>query len=390
MPTAANLNLYRKWKSCVGWHRDDEPLFGECGDAKLIVSVSFGNAAVSRWRRQSCPDDEGHLCWLGHGDILVKDGQCQDEFLHCTGSGRDQERINVTFRWIKQHVSSSPFLKARMACCLPTCARGSSVPDTGNLGFGGFGAFMFLFSALCILGVPALLVYPQLCTRLWSLWCASCWARPLGVLRWEHYLCDLWRANVAAHNTATHFFLLFVSSCMETFSGLRSNGCNACMVYWTRGRRGGGRGGGHFGEFAGKSTVRPLFLLFGFFCLVKILGFWGLILWLLWVGRAGHPGPTHLLQRVGIRVFNVGGWLTHGDLALEVGVDFLAVVEHRMIPARVRSEWARLRRKGLASIWAPACQESSHVGNAGFGVISMIRCSSCFAYICHRPVLEFL
>ena len=43
VPTAANLNLYRGWNSCVGWHCDDEPLFGKCGDAKLIVSVSLGN-----------------------------------------------------------------------------------------------------------------------------------------------------------------------------------------------------------------------------------------------------------------------------------------------------------------------------------------------------------
>ena len=42
-----------------------------------------------------------------------------------------------------------------------------------------------------------------------------------------------------------------------------------------------------------------------------------------------------------------------------------------MIPARVRSEWDRLRSQGLASVWAPACQDSSHVGNAGVGVISM-------------------
>ena len=40
-----------------------------------------------------------------------------------------------------------------------------------------------------------------------------------------------------------------------------------------------------------------------------------------------------------------------------------------MIPARVRSEWARL---GLACVWAPASQGSSHVGNAGFGVVGMI------------------
>ena len=76
VPTAANLNLYRGWNSCVGWHCDDEPLFGEYGDAKLIVSVSLGSSAVFRWRRRSCPDDEGHLCCLGHGDILVMDGRC--------------------------------------------------------------------------------------------------------------------------------------------------------------------------------------------------------------------------------------------------------------------------------------------------------------------------
>ena len=63
--------------------------------------------------------------------------------------------------------------------------------------------------------------------------------------------------------------------------------------------------------------------------------------------------------------------MTHKDLALDAGVDFLAVVEHRLIAARVRSEWARLWGKGLASIWAPACQDSSHVGNAGVGVVSL-------------------
>ena len=46
VPTATNLNLYRGWNSCVSWHSDDEPLFGECGEAKLIVSVSFGSSAV--------------------------------------------------------------------------------------------------------------------------------------------------------------------------------------------------------------------------------------------------------------------------------------------------------------------------------------------------------
>ena len=138
VPTAANLNLYRGWKSCVGWHCDDEPLFGEYGDAKLIVSVSFGSSAVFKWRRQPCPNDEGHLSCLGHGDILVMDGHCQDKFLHLSDLCREQERINVTFRWIKQHVSSCPLFKAGVARRLPTCAQGSSVPVMGDAASGVF------------------------------------------------------------------------------------------------------------------------------------------------------------------------------------------------------------------------------------------------------------
>ena len=42
-----------------------------------------------------------------------------------------------------------------------------------------------------------------------------------------------------------------------------------------------------------------------------------------------------------------------------------------MIPARVRSEWSRLKGKGIPSIWAPASQDSSHVGSAGVGVVSL-------------------
>ena len=106
MPSAANLNLYRGRSSHVGWHSDDEPLFGERGEAKLIVSVSFGTQALFKWKGKSCPSNDGHSCWLGHGDILVMDGQCQDEFHHCTDPGSDQERINITFRWVKQHVAS--------------------------------------------------------------------------------------------------------------------------------------------------------------------------------------------------------------------------------------------------------------------------------------------
>ena len=97
MPTAAKLNFYPGRRSYVGWHRDDEPLFGRCGDAKLIVSVRFGDAAVFKWRRQSCPNDEGHLCCLGHGDILVMDGKMPGRvpasYGSWSGTGTDQRHV---------------------------------------------------------------------------------------------------------------------------------------------------------------------------------------------------------------------------------------------------------------------------------------------------------
>ena len=67
------------------------------------------------------------------------------------------------------------------------------------------------------------------------------------------------------------------------------------------------------------------------------------MLWHLWIGRARNP--VHFA----VEVFNVGGWLTHGDLAFDAHVDFLAVVEYRLIPARVRSEWPGLR----VTVWLP-------------------------------------
>ena len=100
----------------------------------------------------------------------------------------------------------------------------------------------------------------------------------------------------------------------------------------------------HFGEIAGKNNIRPLFRPSSppvfLFSRNPTKRFWGLIFWHFWAGRARHPGPPSQPHRVGLEFFNVGGWLTHGDLALDAGVDFLAVAEHRLIPARVRSEWS--------------------------------------------------
>ena len=98
MPTAAQLNLYGGENSHVEWRSDDEPLFGECGDPNLILSVSFGATALFKWTAKSCLDSAACSCWLDHGDLLITDGRAQDECVHCTDPGLEQERINVTFR----------------------------------------------------------------------------------------------------------------------------------------------------------------------------------------------------------------------------------------------------------------------------------------------------
>ena len=74
-----------------------------CGvPLKTLLEQGVGTQVVDLIQK-SCLDGEVSSCCMGHGDILVMDGQCQDEFLHCTDPGLEQERINVTFRWIKRH-----------------------------------------------------------------------------------------------------------------------------------------------------------------------------------------------------------------------------------------------------------------------------------------------
>ena len=115
-------------------------------------------------------------------------------------------------------------------------------------------------------------------------------------------------------------------------------------------------------------------------CIVQV---WAVIFWHLWTGRAKKPGPAS--QGAAVEVFNVGGWLTDGDFALEAEVDYLAVVEHRLIPAGVRSEWSLLKTRGLASIWSPLLTLGMLVQGGQYE-----GCSCCFTFLCHSSVPAFL
>ena len=95
---------------------------------------------------------------------------------------------------------------------------------------------------------------------------------------------------------------------------------------------------------------------------------------MLYIGRARHPGPgkrSFIPGQLSIEFANIGGWLTYGDLAMDSCAQFLAVAEHRLIPARARSVGHQLKRAGFHSVWAPACQDTIPGGHAGVGVVSL-------------------
>ena len=132
VPTSANLNLYGGSGSRVRWHSDDEGLFGERGDPKLFASLSLGSSALFKWKSRSRPDRDERSCWLHHGDLLVMYGCSQDEYRHCTDSRLQGERVNVTSRWIKNHVPLCP-LGLGVVCGLPACVKDSPVSTNAGL-----------------------------------------------------------------------------------------------------------------------------------------------------------------------------------------------------------------------------------------------------------------
>ncbi|CAK7994934.1 Alpha-ketoglutarate-dependent repair dioxygenase AlkB [uncultured virus] len=93
---------------CLGWHSDDtKELLCE-----RILSMSFcenDGVRVFRFRDRSKTKGHDWQCDIGHGDILVMNPGCQDNYKHCvpnlkkTLSGKSIEggRINLTFRSLK-------------------------------------------------------------------------------------------------------------------------------------------------------------------------------------------------------------------------------------------------------------------------------------------------
>ena len=166
----------------------------------------------------------------------------------------------------------------------------------------------------------------------WSLW-APCCAQDLGYLGvppaghalWAevgggHYLCNFWGEYLKVHKTADKYlgicvcFIVWKPYMLASVGQPSLHGHDACMVFWINGalRR-------NCRLKQRETSFSPYWVFL--FSRNPTKRFWGLILWHLWAGRARHPGPPSQPRHVSLEFHDVGGWLTHGDLALSAGVE---------------------------------------------------------------------
>ena len=408
LPTGVNLNQYSGPSSCIRWHSDNEPLFGPQNSPKLIVSMSLSNSVEFKVRRGrgSVPS----LITLDHGDLLVMDGLTQSEYVHCTASGLQGPRVNLTFCWVAQHIASCP-LAGVVGCVLPSCVQGLAEPGPrGDGGWGNKWSFFWGLVLLLLILVSSLLVgtlinigrghrysgqRPSCSVVHFPSWGRARW---VGGRRWP-----LSRRRQTSKSVSFYFPCVFFWE-NKFYSFFKSMGFSiplgmlvakwvpphAAMMQYSVGTPKWAFWGKGWQNHCGTTFS----LLFGRFFLVskRTLYFLGVICWMLHIGRARHPGPgprNIVPGQLSIEFINIGGWLTSGDLAMDSCAQFLAVAEHRLIPSRVRSEWSRLRSKGLASVWAPASQDSSRWQCWGWcGQFAW--CSHFSSYFSYCPVSEVL
>ena len=128
VPTGVNLNRYAGDGSFIPWHCDNERLFGSPGEPKVIVSMSLGHSVLFKLRRRASEKTVTQI-WLDHGDLLVMDWLTQDEFQHSTASELEGPRVNLTYRWISQHIRSCP-LTGLICGALPSEAQDLAEPNS--------------------------------------------------------------------------------------------------------------------------------------------------------------------------------------------------------------------------------------------------------------------
>ena len=164
MPTAWNLNLYRGWQSCVGWHCDDEPLFSD-GGVSPVRTMKYTSSRLAMVT---------FLSWMANVRM--------SSFIGRTLAGN---RNGLILRSVGSN-SMFPFVLCLRQGWHADCQRVRMVHQFLLWGM-LFLVFFFSVSSWCFVHMEN--------TSLAGLLCASCWTRPLGGGRWGHYLCNLQGEN---------------------------------------------------------------------------------------------------------------------------------------------------------------------------------------------------
>ena len=106
---SVNVNLYDNHKNSLGWHTDDEPIFGSVYHPIDIVSLSLGSCRTFSIKHNTTGWQEDVP--LENGDILTMEGLFQKFHKHRIPEADNQSvgpRINLTWRVIKEHTIDCP------------------------------------------------------------------------------------------------------------------------------------------------------------------------------------------------------------------------------------------------------------------------------------------
>lgn len=114
----ALLNFYRDGEDCIGWHADDEAIYGGKSDAKSIVGVSFGAEREFQIRpkpsKRNPPQPisksrDKLSITLRSGSVIVMGGAMQQHWQHSVPQRKrvSSPRVSVTFRKVSSFADTT-------------------------------------------------------------------------------------------------------------------------------------------------------------------------------------------------------------------------------------------------------------------------------------------
>jgi len=106
-PDSCHVKFYDNGKASLGWHVDDELLFGQPWDDVPIIAYSLGVERTFQYALKRKASGGVHEVTLKNGDILIMDGAMQSHYVHRVPADKRVKalRVNLTFRWIRNHES---------------------------------------------------------------------------------------------------------------------------------------------------------------------------------------------------------------------------------------------------------------------------------------------